>query len=104
LDFAAACQLALRSHNHDTGAHNAIRVGVSRGEVAIGAAGLHGLPLPQAARLCAAAQPSEILVSEAVCEQVSDNPSGTFGDARQVIAKGLDPFTARPLTWAATQR
>ena len=100
--LGTACQLAVRGHNHEANTHNAIRVGVSRGEVMTGAAGMHGRPIQEGARLCAA-QPSEILVTDALHQEMSDHPGLAFGDSREITAKGLGTRTTFPLIWTTPQ-
>src|SRR5205085_9125776 len=63
---AASMQIALDRSVSDAAARFVMRVGVSAGDVAEEHGDYHGTPVVEAARLCAAAQGCQILVSDVV--------------------------------------
>lgn len=100
LDFAAASHLAVRPRHERDSTAIAIRTGVSVGQVATGPAGTFGRPMGLAARLCSAAHPSEILISDALYHEVAEQPGLTFDHARDIELKGFGTVIAHRLTWA----
>jgi class 3 adenylate cyclase/tetratricopeptide (TPR) repeat protein len=66
LAAAVAIQQRLERRNRDAPEQVRVRVGVSLGDLAFEDGGLHGLAAHEAARVCASAEPDEILVSDVV--------------------------------------
>jgi AAA ATPase domain/Adenylate and Guanylate cyclase catalytic domain len=66
LAAAVAIQQRLERRNRDAPEQVRVRVGVSLGDVAFEDGDLHGLAVHEAARVCAAAEAGEILVSDVV--------------------------------------
>src|SRR5262245_24305104 len=60
---AVAIQQAIEASNRRISTALAVRIGVSTGDVTWDGADPHGMPVVEAARLCSAAQGSQILVS-----------------------------------------
>jgi class 3 adenylate cyclase/tetratricopeptide (TPR) repeat protein len=66
LAAAVAIQQQLDRRNRDAPEQLHVRAGVSLGDLAFEDGGLHGLAAHEAARVCASAEPGEILVSDVV--------------------------------------
>jgi class 3 adenylate cyclase len=101
LAAAVATQEATDDHGHVAGEPLAVRVGLSVGEVAFAADGdVFGTPVVEAARLVAAARPSQILCTTLVRAIAGSRTAVEFGDAGELALKGLpDPVSACTVTW-----
>jgi predicted ATPase len=73
-----------------------LRVGITVGEVDVVDGDVYGYPVNEAARLCAAADPSGILVSE-LAASLARRADVEFGEAREVLVTPSAPAT-RALT------
>lgn len=102
LSCAAGMQQALTSAPMDPGRPERIkvRIGVSAGEVETEGGDYFGVPVVEAARLCAAAGASEILVSEMVRLLVRSRGGFDLQPAGGLELKGLaEPVEAAWLRW-----
>ena len=80
-----------------------IRVGLSIGEVAVEDADVFGTPVVEAARLVAAARPSQILCTALVRAMAGSRSPGTFSDLGAIELKGLPEAVAVcEMAWAPT--
>lgn len=88
--FACQVQAAFRQHN-DTGPELPVmvRIGISAGEPIEQGNDLFGSTVQLAARLCAQAEPGQILVSNMVADLCSGE-SLKFGEAREIQLKGFE--------------
>ena len=98
--LAIAAQQAFRAHNEDNEVALDVKVGISAGEpVTDGSDDLFGASVQLAARLCAAASASEILVSVAVRE-LCVGKQIRFEDCGPVELKGLSgPTVVYRVSW-----
>jgi len=99
---AVAIQQAIEAASRRTDvAGVAVRIGISVGDVAWKDAHPHGLPLVEAARLCAAAEGGQILVSEIVRVLARGRGGHTFTPIGRVALKGLpEPVVTCTVAWA----
>jgi class 3 adenylate cyclase len=102
---AVACAVGLQqriasaSQRRDAGAPAAARVAVAAGEAREDAEGVHGLVVVEAARLCAAAKPGQILAS-ALVEALAAGGPHRFASIGELTLKGLPaPVAAREIAW-----
>jgi class 3 adenylate cyclase len=78
----------------------AVRIGISAGDVAWEADHPHGMPLVEAARLCAKAEGGQILVSDIVRVLARGRGGHTFAPVGELALKGLpEPVTACAVAW-----
>ena len=98
--FAIAAQRGFRAHNEDNEVALDVKIGISAGEpVTDGNDDLFGASVQLAARLCAAASASEILVSVAVRE-LCVGKQIRFEDRGPVELKGLpEPTVVYRVSW-----
>lgn len=102
---AVECGAALQRATHRLdrqrpGLALALRVGISSGEAAADEGDWFGTPVVEAARLCAAAAPGEILAAEIVATLVRHRSERAFHDAGPFALKGLpDPVRAVSFDW-----
>jgi class 3 adenylate cyclase len=90
VDCAAAIQQALSLHNEETQEESLfVRIGLSAGEPIEEDGDLFGSAVQLAARLCAHAEPTQILAAQVVLEQCPGSES-RFSDLGQINAKGFD--------------
>jgi class 3 adenylate cyclase len=77
-----------------------VRIGISAGDVAWEGAHPHGMPLVEAARLCAVAEGGQILVSEIVRVLARGRGGHTFTPIGQIALKGLpEPLVTCAVGW-----
>jgi DNA-binding NarL/FixJ family response regulator/class 3 adenylate cyclase len=69
---ALAGQRSLASHAWPEGVELRVRMGVHTGEASISSGEYHGLAIHRAARICAASEGGEILLSQATCALLED--------------------------------
>jgi len=87
-----ACQVheALKAHNEPGPEFPVmVRIGISAGEPVEQGNDLFGSTVQLAARLCAQAEPGQILVSNAVTD-LCDDEQLKFSEARELLLKGFD--------------
>jgi hypothetical protein len=97
---AVAIQQAIEGSNRHTSTPLAVRIGVSAGDVTWDGADPHGMPVVEAARLCAAAQGSQILVSEVVRTLARGRSGHVFRPIGALSLKGLpEPVVAHEVAW-----
>jgi len=95
-------RVAQASQRRDAGAPAAARVAVAAGEAREDAEGVHGLVVVEAARLCAAAKPGQILAS-ALVEALASGGPHRFAPVGDLTLKGLPaPVAAREIAWQST--
>lgn len=100
LGCATAMQQGIEMRNRDATERLAIRVGVSHGEADVEGGDYFGLPVVEAARLCAKAEGGEILTTELVCAIAGSRGGFEFEAIGALKLKGLDqPVAARRVTW-----
>src|SRR5215475_12774239 len=99
---AIAIQQAIEAASRRTDvAGIAVRIGISAGDVAWKDAHPHGLPLVEAARLCAVAEGGQILVSELVRLLARGRGGHTFTPIGPVALKGIpEPVVTCAVAWA----
>src|SRR5215471_7445122 len=99
---AVAIQQAIEAASRRTDvAGVTVRVGISAGDVAWEGAHPHGMPLVEAARLCATAEGGQILVSEIVRVLARGRGGHTFTPIGPVALKGIpEPVVACAVAWA----
>lgn len=91
-------QRRLARRNRSTSVPVLLRVGITVGEVDVVNGDVYGYPVNEAARLCAAADPSGILVSE-LAASLARRAEVTFGDPREVeVTQSAPPTRALPVT------
>src|SRR4030095_14225272 len=102
---AVACAVGLQqrvaqaSQRRDAGAPAAARGAVAAGEAREDAEGVHGLVVVEAARLCAAAKPGQILAS-ALVEALAAGGPHPVASIGELTLKGLPaPVAAREIAW-----
>jgi class 3 adenylate cyclase/tetratricopeptide (TPR) repeat protein len=102
---AMAIQQAIEAASRRTDvAGGAVRIGISAGDVAWEGAHPHGMPLVEAARLCAVAEGGQILVSEIVRVLARGRGGHTFTPIGQIALKGLpEPVVACAVAWEPLQ-
>jgi class 3 adenylate cyclase/tetratricopeptide (TPR) repeat protein len=77
-----------------------IRIGISAGDVAWEASHPHGIPLVEAARLCAAAEGGQILVADIVRVLARGRGGHTFASIGPIALEGLpEPLSACAVGW-----
>jgi class 3 adenylate cyclase len=92
-------RVALATARRDAGAPARARVGIAVGEAREDEEGVHGLVVVEAARLCSAAKPEQILVS-ALVEALAAGGLQHFAPAGDLVLKGLaTPVAAREVIW-----
>ena len=99
LDCAEAFQQMTSRLSEVAGEPVRARVGVSLGDVFEREGDLHGRPMVEAARLCAAAPNGTILCTEVTHRSASGRPDGAFGPVQHLDLKGLPTLEARELHW-----
>jgi class 3 adenylate cyclase len=78
----------------------AVRVGVSAGDVAFEHGDVHGTPVIEASRLCAAANGGEILVADVVRALAGSTRGHDYAPVGPLSLKGLDhPVSATRVDW-----
>ena len=101
--LAAAAEVARDVEALDAregGLELAVRVGVSAGEPIVAGDDLHGMMVVIAARLCATAQPSEVLVQDVVRALVASRSGVSFGPSVEYALKGVGELVpAAALQW-----
>lgn len=91
-------QRQLARRNRSASVPVTLRVGITVGEVDVVNADVYGYPVNEAARLCAAADPSGVLVSE-LAASLARRAEVTFGDVREVeVTQSAPPTRALPAT------
>ena len=101
VECAAALQVAtarLDGQRPDLGL--ALRVGISAGDASFDDGDWYGIPVVEAARLCAAAEPGQILVADIVAALARSRSARAFVDAGAYTLKGLsEPLHAVSVGW-----
>ncbi len=104
---AVACAVGIQQRvrvagqRSDAGAPAQARVGLAAGEALEDAEGVHGLVVVEAARLCAAAKPEQILAG-ALIEMLAGGGAHRFAPVGDLTLKGLPaPIAAREVRWEA---
>ena len=85
-------QRQLARRNRTASVAVTLRVGITVGEVDVVNGDVHGYPVNEAARLCAAADPSGILVSE-LAASLARRAGVEFGEVREVVVTPSAPVT-----------
>lgn len=99
LSCAVAMQRAIDLHNRTSAVALAVRIGISTGDVTVEEGDYFGDPVVEAARLCAAAQGGQILVTD-IIRHLAKRSGHAFATERELELKGLpDPVVAWELTW-----
>jgi len=99
---AVAIQQALDRHNRSSGSAVPLeaRIGISAGDVVVEEGDCFGTPVIEAARLCAAAQGGQILVTEVVRLLAGSGSTHQFTSLGTVDLKGLAaPVSACAVAW-----
>ena len=100
LDCAVLMQQANLRDNARSDLPIEMRVGVSMGEVAEVDGDVHGLPVVEASRLCAAADGGEVLVADVVRHLAGSRSTHTFVPRPALELKGFpDPVDACEVLW-----
>src|SRR5262245_28687321 len=90
---AVRMQQAIERRNRECSQRLGLRVGVSLGDVAVEDDDLFGIAVNEAARLCAAAGPNEIAISDVVRAVAGSRLAHELVDAGEVKLKGLPSAT-----------
>jgi adenylate cyclase len=78
-----------------------VRIGLNAGELVAGEKDLFGTSVQLAARICAHAQPGQILVSDVV-QQLAAGKGFTFADKGEATLKGFEkPVRLHEVRWRA---
>ncbi len=97
---AAAMQQALQARNRMSDEPLLVRVGIATGEADVEAGDYFGVPVVEAARLCARANGGEILTSDVVRVLAGSRGGFEFESMGDLELKGLDaPVTALRVRW-----
>jgi predicted ATPase len=96
---ATEIQRLVSRRNQDSEVALAVRIGISAGDVTERAGDYHGVPVIEAARLCAAAAGGQILASESVRLLVGSRGSHEFVVLGEVDLKGLPPLATVAVRW-----
>jgi class 3 adenylate cyclase len=99
LECAIATQRALAAHNKSTDEPIRVRIGLNAGEPIAEDEDLFGTAVQVAARVCAHAQPCQILASNVV-QELAAGKGFAFSDQGEAALKGLDkPVRLYELHW-----
>jgi class 3 adenylate cyclase len=102
---AAAMQRAIDRKLGSGDARFSMRAGASAGDVAEEGGDFHGIPVVEAARLCAAASGGQVLVADVVRALAGSRSPHVLTPAGTLELKGLDaPMVAWEVTWTPEQR
>ena len=106
LDAAVAMQQGVHAYGRQGNVELArLRVGVSIGDVSTTGHDWNGMPVVQSARLCAAAQPDEILAADIVRVLAGSRCSHQMSAAGEYGLKGIDePVSVVRVEWSAVPR
>src|SRR5688572_15600987 len=97
---AVAMQQATERQARQTGVPLEIRIGLSVGEVTFDGDDVFGLPVVEAARLVAAAEPAQILTTAIVSALAAGRAEAQFSDLAPLALKGLpQPVPACEVLW-----
>jgi class 3 adenylate cyclase len=100
---AIAMQRALYGLSRRLGLALSLRVGISAGEVSTEEGDYFGTPVVEAARLCAAAAPGQVLAADVVRALVGSRSPAPLIDVGRFALKGLSgPTAAVSVEWAQT--
>ena len=100
LDCAVMMQQAMERDNARSAVPIEMRVGVSMGEVAEADGDVHGLPVVEASRLCAAADGGEVLVADVLRHLAGSRSTHTLVSRPALDLKGFpDPVDACVVLW-----
>jgi class 3 adenylate cyclase len=84
------------------GAGLQVRIGISLGDIALQSGDLYGIAVVEAARLCEAAEPGEILISETARRVAGTRGGYEFVPRGPLALKGLDqPVSVFAVPWSA---
>ncbi len=103
LTCAMSMQLALAEHNEREPASSVrVRIGLNAGEPVAEDGDLFGTAVQMAARICARAEPGQILVANVVRELAAGKPF-LFADHGDVVLRGFeDPVRLYEVRWGPT--
>jgi predicted ATPase/class 3 adenylate cyclase len=96
---AAEIQRLVSNRNDDAEVTLGVRIGISAGDVTERAGDYHGVPVIEAARLCAAAVGGQILASQTVRLLVGSRGGHDFVALGDVDLKGLPPLATVAVRW-----
>jgi class 3 adenylate cyclase/tetratricopeptide (TPR) repeat protein len=100
LDAAVGMQQAMEARNRTADEAMVVRVGVSTGEADVVDGDYFGVPVVEAARLCAAADGGEILVADLLRMLAGGRSGHRFEPVGPLELKGLDgPVVASRVAW-----
>ena len=98
-------QRAFELRNHGAADELLIRVGISLGDADVDAGDYYGVPVVEAARLCAAADGGGILATDVVRLLTGSRGGFVFEPVGELELKGLDgPVTASRVAWTPLDR
>lgn len=103
---AVECALAVQQRHELRNRRSAeqllVRVGISMGDAIRSEGDVFGTPVVEAARLCAKANPGQVLLSDVTRMMVGRRGEHTFRSAGELELKGLpEPVAACELVWAS---
>src|SRR6266487_6154346 len=96
---AAEIQRLVSSRNEGSEVALGVRIGISAGDVTERASDYYGVPVIEAARLCAAAVGGQILASQTVRSLVGSRGGHDFVTLGDVDLKGLPPVATVGVRW-----
>jgi len=101
---AEAIQQAAERHNARSPEPMGIRIGISGGDVTVEDYDVFGIPVIEAARLCAEAQGSQILTTRVVQVLAGSGEAWRFADLGRRDLKGLEPgLETLEMQWASAE-
>jgi class 3 adenylate cyclase len=99
LECAIAIQMAFAEHNESAEEPIRVRIGLNAGEPVAEEADLFGTAVQLAARICAYAQPGEILAADVV-QQLAAGKAFSFADKVETTLKGFEkPVRLHEVRW-----
>jgi class 3 adenylate cyclase len=104
LSCAVTMQRAVARHSRNGEASFGLRVGISAGEATCEDGDYFGMPVVEASRLCAAAEPGRILASDVVRLLVAGGAMHRFESVGELALKGLPaPLPTWEIDWDADE-
>ena len=97
---AAEIQRLVSRRNDDSEVKLEVRIGISAGDVTARSGDYHGVPVIEAARLCAVAAGGQILASQTVRSLVGSRGGHDFVNLGDVDLKGLPPLATVAVRWS----
>ncbi len=105
VDAAVSMQQALATRNRKAQHQLEVRIGIAFGDATVEDGDYFGEPVIQAARLCAHAQPGQILLTDLAHAVAGTGSAHTFASVGPLTLKGLPaPVSAHEVVWTPLTR